>query len=93
MSIFDRSGDERAARFARNQALYREVNERVQAINEAFESLLPLGDWVCECANPECSEALRDARAGLIEIADAVPVLERLCARIQAELDAVTATG
>jgi hypothetical protein len=58
MSIFDRSGDERAARFARNQALYREVNERVQAINEAFESLLPLGDWVCECANPECAERL-----------------------------------
>jgi hypothetical protein len=40
-----------------------------------------------------CHAALRDARAGLIEIADAVPVLERLCARIQAELDAVTAMG
>ncbi len=58
MSIFDRSDEERAARLARNQALYREVNERVKAINEAFNSLLPLGDWLCECADPECSERL-----------------------------------
>ena len=58
MSIFGRSDEDRAARLARNQALYREVNERVQAINEAFDNLLPLGDWICECANPECSERL-----------------------------------
>jgi hypothetical protein len=58
MSIFDRSEGERATRLARNQALYREVNERVQAINDAFDSLLPLGDWICECANPDCSERL-----------------------------------
>ncbi len=50
--------DERIRRVGRNQALYREVNERVQAINQAFDSLLPLGDWICECAKPECSERL-----------------------------------
>jgi hypothetical protein len=48
----------RAARAARNQSLYREVNERVEAINQAFDSILPLGDWICECANEECSERL-----------------------------------
>ncbi len=58
MSIFDRSGDERTGRYARNQALYREINERVLRINEAFESLVPLGDWICECANPDCTERL-----------------------------------
>jgi hypothetical protein len=47
-----------AARAARNQALYREVNERVKAINEAFDVLLPLGDWICECAHEDCSERL-----------------------------------
>jgi hypothetical protein len=50
--------DERAARAARNQALYREVNERVEAINAAFDGLLPLGDWICECANESCTGRL-----------------------------------
>ncbi|MDQ3822035.1 MAG: hypothetical protein M3321_02200 [Actinomycetota bacterium] len=47
-----------AARAGRNQALYREVNERVQQINEAFDSILPLGDWICECAKEQCTERL-----------------------------------
>ena len=59
MSIFERSDEERSARLARNQALYREVNERVRAINEAFDELLPLGEWLCECANTECLERLQ----------------------------------
>ena len=58
MSTFDGGDEERAARLARNQALYREVNERVEAINEAFDNLVPLGDWICECANPECVQLL-----------------------------------
>jgi hypothetical protein len=49
----------RAARAARNQSLYRLVNERVKELNEAFDALMPLGDWVCECANEECFETVR----------------------------------
>ena len=48
----------RAARAGRNQSLYREVNERVSELNEAFDSLLPLGEWICECANEECFERI-----------------------------------
>jgi hypothetical protein len=48
----------RAARAARNQSLYRSVNERVKEINEAFDAMLPLGDWVCECANAECFDRI-----------------------------------
>ena len=40
-----------------------------------------------------CHSALTDARAGLIQIAGAVPELERICAAIQAELDVETAPG
>jgi hypothetical protein len=54
----DGTGTGRAARAARNQALYREVNERVKELNEAFDALLPLGEWVCECANAECAETI-----------------------------------
>jgi hypothetical protein len=44
-----RSSSERAAR---NQSLYRAVRQ----INEAFDGLGSLGDWLCECANRECIE-------------------------------------
>jgi hypothetical protein len=46
----------RAVRGARNQALYRLVNGRVRELNNAFDPLLPLGEWICECANEECFE-------------------------------------
>jgi hypothetical protein len=48
----------RAARAARNQHLYRTVNERVQEVNEAFDALHPVGEWTCECASPECFETI-----------------------------------
>lgn len=39
-------------RVAENQALFREVNERVRALNQAFP--VPHTSWVCECANIGC---------------------------------------
>ncbi len=50
--------EEREARGARTQSLFRDVNERVQEINHAFSMALPLGEWVCECANDACSERI-----------------------------------
>ena len=47
-----------AARVGRNQALYREVNERVREMNEAFDALLPIGEWICECANEQCFDKI-----------------------------------
>lgn len=48
--------DVRAAHGARTQSLFRDVNERVREINEVFSGELPVGDWVCECANGGCTE-------------------------------------
>ena len=56
------TGNGRAARAARNQALYREVNERVKEVIEAWDALLPLGQWVCECANTDCFESVEMTR-------------------------------
>ncbi len=50
--------EERAARAARSQSLFRDVNERVREINATFNLRLPLGDWICECAIQECSERI-----------------------------------
>ncbi len=50
--------DERAARGARSQSLFRDVNERVREINHAFSAALPLGDWICECAMDSCTQRI-----------------------------------
>ena len=49
---------EKQHRAARNQSLFREVNERVKDVNDRFRIFTPLGDWVCECANDWCAERI-----------------------------------
>jgi len=39
-----------------NQLLFREINERVKELNEGFSMVLPVGEWICECANDTCVE-------------------------------------
>jgi hypothetical protein len=46
----------RGIRAAKNQSLFREINERVKDLNEAFSDVTEGGDWVCECANESCTE-------------------------------------
>jgi hypothetical protein len=49
----DRPGD----RVARNEALFRQVNERVRDVSQAFATLDPTPvDFVCECGNQDCTE-------------------------------------
>jgi hypothetical protein len=55
------SGDEQAerqVRAARNQSMFRMVNERLTELNEAFQSID--GGYViaCECADVGCTEML-----------------------------------
>ena len=45
-------------RAARNQSLFREVNERVKDVNDGFHVFTDLNDWVCECANESCVERI-----------------------------------
>ena len=42
-------------RLARNQALFREVNER---INELRRPTVSLVEFVCECSDPSCTKSL-----------------------------------
>lgn len=47
---------DRQARLARNQSLFREVNERVNDVHELFSHGAPVSDWVCECGDQGCAE-------------------------------------
>jgi hypothetical protein len=52
----------RGERAARNEALFRRVNERVEEVNKAFDSILEEADFFCECADIDCMEKIAMTR-------------------------------
>ena len=46
--------DERERRLAQNEALFREVNERVNSLATDW-SVAASYEYVCECSNPDCT--------------------------------------
>lgn len=54
--------DERTRRVARNEAVYREVNERIEEINDAFGELTGTFMVVCECHDARCTEQIALSR-------------------------------
>jgi hypothetical protein len=50
--------DERRVRAAKNESLFRAVNERIEDISEAFDLSKRAIDFVCECADPNCSAVI-----------------------------------
>ena len=46
-------------RAARNEALFREVNEQVRSISSDFDPGTRIVDFVCECSDDTCIERLR----------------------------------
>jgi hypothetical protein len=57
-SMQEEKHDVHAVRAARNQALFREVNERVKEVNEPFGDAVATPEWVCECADASCIETI-----------------------------------
>jgi hypothetical protein len=45
-------------RAAESQALLRHVNERIEALNQAFDDVTPFGSWACECPDTACRERI-----------------------------------
>ena len=45
---------ERQVRAARNQSLFREVNERLEGLAEAFQFIAEHTTFTCECADQTC---------------------------------------
>jgi hypothetical protein len=50
---------ERQTRLAQNEAVFRAVNERIEALNEAFAVVTETFDVVCECADSGCIKQIR----------------------------------
>ena len=55
----DASADEREVRAARNQSIFRAINERIIEINKGFGDDFDTIAIACECADAGCAELLR----------------------------------
>jgi hypothetical protein len=55
--------DERARRVGANEALFRQVNERIEGLNETFATVTDDFEVICECENLWCIEQIRVSRA------------------------------
>jgi hypothetical protein len=51
--------DERGRRLGENEAVFREVNERLRDLGESFSLVSQVGEFVCECANTSCTERIQ----------------------------------
>ena len=54
--------DERARRVGRNEALFREVNERLEGLHDAVDDGSATDPYLCECGDPDCSEQIELTR-------------------------------
>lgn len=54
--------DERARRVGHNEALFRQVNERIEDVNDAFGGITGEFLVVCECGDIECTEQIAVSR-------------------------------
>ena len=50
---------ERLRRVGHNEALFRQVNEQVEEVNEAFSSVTNMFSIVCECGHMDCIEQIK----------------------------------
>jgi hypothetical protein len=50
--------EERERRLGLNEAMFREVNERVEDVNRAFGSITGTFDIFCECGDATCAERI-----------------------------------
>lgn len=50
--------ESRADRAARNEAVFRRVNERLEELNESFQVVTDSAQFVCECAQIDCAERM-----------------------------------
>ena len=49
---------EREVRIGRNEALFREINERLESLQKSFDALTEQADFVCECGEVTCGERI-----------------------------------
>jgi hypothetical protein len=60
--------DERAKHVGENEAVFREVNERLRELGEGFSLVSDTAEFVCECGQADCTARVRMSLAAYEEI-------------------------
>lgn len=60
--------DDRQHRIGMNEAVFREVNERIREIGQTLAATDEELDLVCECGRPDCAQRIRMSAAGYEQI-------------------------
>jgi hypothetical protein len=50
--------DERERRIGLNEAVFRQVNERIEGLNRAFGAITETMQVICECGDANCAEQI-----------------------------------
>jgi len=81
--------EDRERRLGLNEAMFREVNERVEEVNQAFGSITGEFDIFCECGDVDCAERITvptseyervrsDSKQFLLKVGHEDPLVERV---------------
>ena len=81
--------DDRERRLGLNEAMFREVNERVEEVNQAFGSITGQFEIFCECGDLGCAERITvpmteyervrsDSKQFLLKLGHEDPAVERV---------------
>jgi hypothetical protein len=60
--------DERARRISLNEAVFRSVNEEIEALADRFGLKGETMDLICECGNASCAERIQVAHGDYVEL-------------------------
>src|ERR687884_1096013 len=60
--------DQRAERIGHNEAVFRDVNERIEVVAESFGLVDRPLDFMCECGNASCMAAISMTQAEYEEL-------------------------
>ncbi len=60
--------DDRGTRIGTNEAVFRQVNERLREVAEGFSVVVEDAEFVCECGRSECAMQIRMTVAEYEEI-------------------------
>lgn len=89
----DGNQQDRELRAARNQSLFRAVNEKLRGVNEAFSDFSDSYAIACECADTTCVETLQIPMQDYLDVREHPDRFVVLAAHIVADVERVVSSS
>jgi hypothetical protein len=83
--------EEREIRAARNQSMFRAINDKIETLTETFASVVETYTIVCECADVECLETVEIEPSQYAQIRESPRCFAVLPGHVYPEVERVVA--